>query len=122
MEEFYRDKSSPLGRGYRCKLCSRAIDRVRDKSPNRVVKAKKWSHSEEGKERLRIKAREDYAQNKDKYLAQRAIRRFIKLGVITQLPCAICGNNNSGGHHPDYSHPLRVVWLCQKHHSEMHRL
>jgi hypothetical protein len=28
---------------------------------------------------------------------------------------------SSQGHHPDYSKPFEVVWLCQLHHSEEHR-
>jgi hypothetical protein len=24
-------------------------------------------------------------------------------------------------HHPDYSDPLNVVWLCRKHHRQLHR-
>ena len=42
-------------------------------------------------------------------------------GIITRQPCKTCGIENGFAHHPDYSQPLKVVWLCQAHHSEIHR-
>ena len=41
-------------------------------------------------------------------------------GAITQQPCVVCGDNKVHAHHPDYSKPLDVVWLCQKHHVAVH--
>jgi len=125
LDDFYRDKSKPLGRDYICiecrKVSNRLRDRERDKTPDRILKAKSWLHSERGKERARQRYEENYAQNKQKYLAQRAIKRLVDSGVIIRYPCEVCGEEPSNGHHPDYSKPLEVVWLCQKHHKEIHR-
>lgn len=38
----------------------------------------------------------------------------------SDLSCASCGRPH--GHHPDYSRPLDVVWLCDKHHKEVHAM
>lgn len=36
-------------------------------------------------------------------------------------PCQVCGTTKwIHGHHPDYSKPLEVIWLCAKHHKEEH--
>lgn len=43
-------------------------------------------------------------------------------GKITRQNCSICGEPNAEGHHTDYSKPLEVVWLCDKHHKEQHNL
>jgi hypothetical protein len=43
-------------------------------------------------------------------------------GKVVKMPCLVCGDQNSEGHHPDYSRPLDVVWLCNKHHVETHKL
>jgi hypothetical protein len=36
------------------------------------------------------------------------------------MPCVVCGNPKTDGHHEDYSKVLDVVWLCRKHHMERH--
>jgi transcription elongation factor Elf1 len=45
----------------------------------------------------------------------------IKNGTIQVLPCLVCGDK-AEAHHPDYSRPLDVVWLCKPHHKETHNL
>ena len=45
----------------------------------------------------------------------------LKSGSLVRLPCLICGNE-SEAHHPDYSRPLDVVWLCSSHHKEAHKI
>ncbi len=37
-------------------------------------------------------------------------------------PCSVCGTTeNVEKHHPDYSKPFEVVFLCRPHHRELHR-
>jgi len=125
LEDFYRDKTKTLRRDYTCIECRRMLNRVRDrdrdKTPERVKKSKDWVQSERGKERARQRRRQNYNINRERHQAQTIIRRLIKMGIIARQPCEICGNEPSKGHHLDYSKPLEVVWLCQKHHSEVHR-
>ena len=45
---------------------------------------------------------------------------YIQRGIITKQPCRECGSY-AEAHHPDYSKPLDVIWLCRKHHMELHR-
>lgn len=47
-------------------------------------------------------------------------RAAVGLGWIEKEPCAICGDSNSQCHHLDYSQPFLVLWLCRKHHLELH--
>lgn len=46
--------------------------------------------------------------------AQLAVAKALKSGVLVrQSACERCGGTNRvQGHHPDYSEPLRVEWLC----------
>jgi len=60
-------------------------------------------------------------RHKDKVRAGIILRRATAKGTIIRQPCRVCGNVNSHGHHKDYSKPLNVDWLCDKHHKEEHR-
>jgi len=117
LEEFGRNRTKPLGYGYTCKACIREYWRKRDKRPERIEKSKRWLHSENGKRHYR----EYQRQYKERVRAHQMIKRLIIKGIIKKEPCILCGENNSSAHHPDYTKPLEVVWLCQKHHSEKHR-
>jgi len=41
-------------------------------------------------------------------------------GKIKKQPCIFCGSNKSQMHHPDYSRPLLVIWMCDPCHTELH--
>lgn len=51
---------------------------------------------------------------KDK--ARQVLRSAVRRGKVRKLPCQVCGDIKSQGHHPDYSKPLEVEWFCQTHH------
>ena len=45
---------------------------------------------------------------------------YLKRGILEKEPCAFCGSENSQMHHPDYSQPLKVIWVCETHHRQFH--
>lgn len=47
--------------------------------------------------------------------------RLLARKNILLEPCEVCGSLRSMRHHPDYSKPLEVVFLCQLHHSLTHQ-
>lgn len=47
--------------------------------------------------------------------------QYEKRGKLKRQPCQKCGSNNAEKHHPDYSQPLLVEWLCRECHLEHHR-
>ncbi len=54
--------------------------------------------------------------------ARGSVNRAIKNGTITRKPCEVCGTSDRiEAHHDDYSKPLDVRFLCQKHHNQHHR-
>ncbi len=121
LDDFPKNKTKPKGHGYTCKECHRVYARVRAKTPKKIAQVARWHQSEHGKEMARVRRAERYASNKERYKAKEMIERLINKGIIRRQPCVQCGKENSQGHHPDYSKPLEVVWLCQLHHSEEHR-
>ena len=47
----------------------------------------------------------------------KARQAFPDARVCSIARCEVEGER----HHPDYSKPLDIVWLCRKHHKELHR-
>lgn len=56
----------------------------------------------------------------EKQAARIILNSNIRKGNIKRLPCKVCGNIKSQGHHEDYSKPLKVIWLCALHHAQKH--
>lgn len=48
--------------------------------------------------------------------ARAILNVYVRRGKIGKLPCHVCGTEKVEAHHADYSKPLRVVWICKKHH------
>jgi hypothetical protein len=60
--------------------------------------------------------------NPDKMRAQRQARYAVKIGKIFRpSECSQCHIEEAlDGHHPDYSKPLEVQWLCRVCHRRRH--
>lgn len=58
-----------------------------------------------------------------KHSVRKIALRAVKDGRLTKLPCeyADCTQAKVEAHHPDYSQPLEVLWLCRTHHLELHK-
>ena len=122
LSEFYKHKQMADGHLNKCKECTkrdasihrdaniesvRAYDRSRAQKPHRI--------------QLNTKVvREWRKNNPEKYRAQNMLNNAIRDGKIQKHACMVCGDPQSEGHHPDYSKPLSVVWLCAEHHREIH--
>lgn len=53
--------------------------------------------------------------------ARRELKKAVQKGTIRKESCKVCGSEiRVAGHHHDYSKPLDVEWLCNKHHSWFH--
>ncbi len=85
--------------------------------PEQIIK-----YSEQKKLRSKIthKLWVSKPENQKKPCIYNKIHQLIKKGVITRQPCTTCGAEKTLAHHPDYSKPLLIVWLCTKCHSVTH--
>ena len=81
------------------------------------INAKKYNQQP-----YRAKAIQNWqARNREKRQAHVDLGNALKLGKVVKQPCQKCGSPRSEAHHPDYSKPLEVVWLCRIHHVEEHK-
>lgn len=127
LDYFYKHQRMADGHLNKCKTCAKkdvhahrhgdgresvlAYDRLRAKEPNRKTKAaaifNRWKQ-----------------QHPERRSAQNKLASAIKSGRTSAWPaCALpdCANKPEA-HHPDYSNPLDVVWLCSAHHKQAHAL
>jgi len=122
LADFY--KHSQMADGYlnKCKECTKKdtylnyennrehyaeYERKRFQDPARKAKCLEY-------QRTRRK------RNNLQYKAHSAVGHALRDGRLEKKSCAICGDSNTEAHHEDYSKPLDVVWLCRKHHLQMH--
>ena len=77
-------------------------------------------YREKHKVMLALKSRLRSMENPEKRKACIAVGHALRAGKLHKEPCAICGKIKSQAHHDDYSKPLDVVWLCGRHHMELH--
>lgn len=69
--------------------------------------------------------RRRYAARKDepRFKEVNRVRAIARYHIKEKQPCSIGGCKNMGErHHPDYKKPLEVVWLCNFHHDELHKI
>lgn len=85
-----------------------AYDRKRSKDPERKKKSV---------ERIRTMRK----SRPKMYKAHTKVNNAIRDGKLKKKPCKVCGETKVQAHHPDYRKPLLIVWLCKKHHVEIHK-
>lgn len=115
---FYKHPMMGDGHLGKCKACTRYD--VRENRKKRVEYYNEYDRQRSKKpERIQaITAKRDPV----KHAAGLALRYAVKRGTVKKLPCEVCGEVRSEAHHPDYSKPLDVMWLCRKHHANVHRM
>lgn len=59
------------------------------------------------------------AANREKLQAHAAVRQALRTGELHRGKCW-CGSLRVEAHHDDYTAPLAVVWLCRRHHQQLH--
>jgi hypothetical protein len=57
----------------------------------------------------------------ERALARATVNTYASRGHFPPKPCAVCGAGDAVKHHPDYSKPLEIIWLCHVHHVQVHR-
>ncbi|MEN3939707.1 hypothetical protein WJU23_00310 [Prosthecobacter sp. SYSU 5D2] len=105
LDQFSRDRSARYGRHHRCTACDRQRARERQQDGSKARSVIRWRN-----------------RHPQAVAAHNAVYRAVLRGELRRQPCRVCGCTRSHGHHEDYGRPLDVLWLCQAHHAEHHRL
>ena len=119
------------GKGYMSKECSKCKTIKPDEMfPQRgYYKDGRIMRRNDCYDCLRIIDRKRIRGNRSEYFhsialqrkAKEAVRYALKSGSMVKRACLMCGSNKAEGHHPDYTKPLKVLWLCKKHHVALHK-
>ena len=123
--EFYRDKRTKDGLKCQCKKCHcETTVSTRDKDKHRksnMMFMRRLSENEP--ERVRKYWRGKKETDPEKLRARAALNSAVRSGKIVRPDsCQDCGAVGMVyAHHPDYSKPLSVEWLCSECHGKRHR-
>ena len=128
LEDFYEHPSTKHGRDTRCKECSKecAYD-LRKQYPDRHRKYDnmRWRTNKKRRQ-ANLNKKGEYRRdpkNKVAIQARGEARRAVASGrIVKALSCVLCGHCSVAleMHHPDYSDPLYVVWVCLPCHRRHH--
>lgn len=124
LSSFYRHSAMADGHLGKCKDCTcRDAREHREKNRDRIVEydAKRNASPERKAARVsRRNERRKMDKNYDK--AHNAVARAIRSGALVRpSECSDCGNPcKPDAHHPSFSAPLSVMWLCKRCHAAQH--
>ena len=107
----------------KCKLCARKDGNKRYYSEDgrkKVILYEQKRNKDPIRKAKRIEyQRKGRAKNPGKYKAHSMVNNAVRDGRLKREPCEVCGKLKVEAHHDDYRSPLKVRWLCRKHHLEV---
>ena len=123
LSEFYKHPQMKDGHLNKCKECNK-VDVKNNYHDNREYYAgyeQKRAQRPERKKAALTYQKKRRTKNPEPYKANTAVSNAVRDGRLFKEPCFQCGAvENIEAHHPDYSKPLDVVWLCRACHLAEH--
>ena len=120
---FYKHKGMADGVLGKCKTCTKADVSKRYHDPKNRKKIQTYERERfkdpKRKKKLLEYQRNRRHKNRGKNMARVKVYKAIMKGHIKKESCMVCGRS-AQAHHKDYRKPLDIVWLCFKHHREIH--
>jgi hypothetical protein len=117
-------KAGAAGRAARRRYKTGAVGKAARRKYRTSVVGKtthrKYMQGENGKRIHRLDQRKWQSRNPEKIAAHIVVQKALRKGLLTRQPCGLCGSENAHAHHPDYSKPMEIEWLCHVHHMERH--
>lgn len=140
IDAFYKNQLRQCGEVGECKECTKARVRLRRAAHAEYYRAydrARYRENDERKKQARksaqspagMRSKRMYNQNIKvnhplKYRARNAVSKAVRNGSLVRgTECYFCGcGGNLHAHHPDYSRPLDVFWLCPSCHGKIHTI
>lgn len=97
----------------------RSFDRGRANLPHRVDARLKYQQTDAFRISHAVSTKRWVVANAIRRQAHFAVSNAIRDKRLAPQPCFVCGEK-ADAHHPDYSAPLAVSWLCRPHHAQLH--
>ena len=136
-DAFIREKRFKVGFTARCRACANEYNRLYRQRPDVKVRDRLRMRERIAKNReaYRERDRKRYREGRcppkvlvpEKERARRAVWNAQRYGRITKpKECSRCGHPTPRvrlhAHHPDYSKPLEIIWLCSECHGLEHQI
>lgn len=115
-----RQAARDRAKKYRKENLKKIVENNRKNRLKKPEMVKKWKSTQYESVK---KYRENSPTWRKHHRARLLLNYHLKKGNITKPDvCEICvQKKNLDGHHPDYSEPLKVMWLCRACHATVHR-
>lgn len=130
IECFYTNEAMRGGIDAVCKDCNKELARLRYHANKQKSREKAQDYYTKNKELVKERQKQRsqkygkkwYADNREKHLARAYLHYYVKKGTVRKpTKCEDCLQEvRVEGHHPDYTKPLQVNWLCRKCHESRH--
>jgi hypothetical protein len=121
--DFYKHPEMANGHVGKCKECNK--NDVQKNYKEKKPRYQKYYADREGTEKRKawriVHQRQYRMKNPVQYHCRGVTAHAMRSGVLVRKPCRVCGDPRSEAHHESYYEPLRVEWLCQRHHRELHK-
>lgn len=121
VDAFHRNCTQPDGRANVCKRCATEYAVKWSRKNRNKARAAFKAFYKKHRNKYRTRAKTNYWKDREKHLARNMARQKLREGAIQRSVCVVCGSVHAEMHHPDYSLPLHVIWLCKEHHAQVHR-
>jgi hypothetical protein len=112
-----REKIREMDREYYIDNHERYLEKAR-------IAQAKYFRTEKGREKYKLQGEAVRSRFPEKMKARRFMRTAIGNGTLLKpSKCSLCESEEFqiDAHHPDYSKPLEVVWVCKPCHGIVHR-
>lgn len=133
LAEFYKRRASKDGLSYRCMACvteyrlSHRVETAEYYKSHRaeILEQKRgYSQTPAGKAAAYRNTKNQHELYPKKMKARSKVKYATKAGRLVRAShCVECKEERfTEGHHPDYSKPLEVDWLCKECHRKLHKI